>query len=72
MEAAQQKPKRAKIVIQDKYMHDVELKSLLQSGDYETKTREWSKLPDDHQTWTAWKTTFREVYLAKRRAKVAR
>ena len=40
MEAAQQKPKRAKIVIQDKYMHAVALKLLLQSGEYETETRE--------------------------------
>ena len=34
MEAAQQKPKRAKLVIQDKYMHAVALKSLLHSGYY--------------------------------------
>ena len=72
MEAAQQKSKRAKIVIQDKYMHDVELKLIPQSGEYETKTREWSKLPEDQQTWTAWKTTFREAYVAKRRAESAR
>ena len=36
MEAAQRKSKRAKIVINDKYLHDVALKSLLQSGEYET------------------------------------
>ena len=42
MEAAQQKSKRAKLVIQDKYMQDVVLKLLPQSGDYETETREWS------------------------------
>ena len=44
MEAAQRKSKRAKLVITDEYMHAVELKSLLQSGEYETETREWSKL----------------------------
>ena len=32
MESAQRKSKRAKLVIQDKYMHDMALKSLLQSG----------------------------------------
>ena len=47
MEAAQQKPKGAKLVIHDKYIHTVALKLLLQSGEYETETREWSKLPDD-------------------------
>ena len=34
MEAAQRKSKRAKLVINDEYMHDVALKYLLQSGDY--------------------------------------
>ena len=53
-------------------MHAVALKLLLKSGEYETKTREWSKLPDDQQTWTAWKMTFREAYVAKRGAEDAR
>ena len=65
MEVAQQKSKQAKLVIHDKYMHAVALKSLLQSGEYETETWEWSKLPDDQQTWTAWKVTFQEAYAAK-------
>ena len=51
MEAAQRKSKRAKIVINDEYLHAVALKYLLQSGEYETKTREWSKLLEDKQTW---------------------
>ena len=72
MKAAQRKSKQAKLVIQDEYMHTVALKLLLHSGEYETKTREWSKLPDDQQTWTAWKTTFREAYVAKRRAEAAK
>ena len=42
MEAAQQKSKRAKLVICDEYMHAVALKSLPRSGEYETETREWS------------------------------
>ena len=46
MEAAHRKSKQAKLVIQEEYMHDVALKLLLQSGEYETKTREWSKPPD--------------------------
>ena len=37
MEAAQQKYNQAKLVIHDKYMHTVALKSLLQSDEYETK-----------------------------------
>ena len=41
MEAAQHKCKRAKIVINDEYLHAVALKSILQSGEYETETREW-------------------------------
>ena len=41
MEAVQLKYEREKIVIQDEYMHAVALKSLLRSGDYGTKTREW-------------------------------
>ena len=45
MEAAQRKHKREKLVIHDEYMHAVALKLLLQSGEYETETREWSKLP---------------------------
>ena len=47
MESAQRKSKRAKLVIHDKYMHAVALKSLLRSGEYETETRDWSKLPED-------------------------
>ena len=50
MEEAQRKPKRAKLVINDEYMHAVALKLLLQSGEYETETLEWSKLPEDKQT----------------------
>ena len=33
--------------------------------------REWSKLPENQQTWTAWKTKFREAYVAKRHTKAA-
>ena len=40
MGVAQRKSKRAKLVIQDEYMHVVALKLLLQSGEYETETRE--------------------------------
>ena len=65
MEAAQQKYKRTKLEIQDEYMNSVALKLLLKSGEYETETREWLKLPDDQQTWLAWKTTFMEVYVVK-------
>ena len=56
VEAAQRKSKREKLVINNKYLHAVALKSLLQSGEYETETREWSKLPEDEQTWAEWKT----------------
>ena len=72
MEAAQRKSKRAKLVINDEYLHTVALKSLLQSEEYETETREWSKLPEDKQTWEDWKTTFRAAYDAKRRSEAAR
>ena len=72
MEAAQRKSKREELEIQDKCMHAVVLNSLLKSGEYETKTREWSKLPDDQQTWTARKTSCREAYVANSRAKAAR
>ena len=51
MEAAQRKLKRAELVINDEYLHDVALKSLLQSGDYEIETREWSKLLEADQKW---------------------
>ena len=71
MEAAQRKSKRAKLEIQDNYMHAVALKSLLKSVECETETREWSKLPDYQQTWRAWKTTFRGSYVAKRQAEAA-
>ena len=71
MGAAQHKSKRAKLVINDKYRHAVALKSLLQSGEYETETREWSKLPEDKQTWSDWKTTFHAAYVAKRRSEAA-
>ena len=67
MEAAKRKSKRAKLVINGEYLHAVALKSLFQSGKYETETREWSKLPEDEQTWVEWKTTFRAAYVAKRR-----
>ena len=40
MEAAQRNSKRAKLVINDEYLHAVALKSLLQSGEYETDSRE--------------------------------
>ena len=72
MEAAQRKSKRAKLVINDKYLHAVALKSILQSGEYETETREWSKLPEDKQTLADWKTTFCAAYVAKRRSEAAR
>ena len=72
MEAAQQKYKRTKLEIQDEYMNSVALKLLLKSGEYETETREWLKLPDDQQTWLAWKTTFMEVYVVKWRSEAAR
>ena len=67
MEVAQRKSKRAKLVINDEYLHAVALKSLLQLVEYETETREWSKLPEADQTWKDWKTTFRAAYIAKRR-----
>ena len=72
MEAAQRKPKRAKLVINDEYLHAVALKSLLQSGEYETETREWSKLPEADQTWDDWKTTFCAACVAKRRPEAVR
>ena len=58
MEAAKRKSKHAKLVINYEYLHAVVLKSLLQSVEYETETREWSKLPEADQTWEDWKTTF--------------
>ena len=58
METAQRNSKRAKLVINDKYLHDVAQKLLLQSSEYEPETREWSKLPEDKQTWKDWKTMF--------------
>ena len=64
MEAAQLKYKREKLVINDEYLHDVALKYLLKSGEYETETREWSKLPEEKQTWADWKTMFCAVYVA--------
>ena len=72
MEVEQRKSKRAKLVIHDEYMHAVALKLLLQPGEYETETQEWSKLLGDEQTWLEWKTPFREAYVAKRRAEAAR
>ena len=71
MEADQRKSKQAKLVIQDEYMHAGALKLLLQSGEYKIETREWSKIPDDQQTWTAQKANFREAYVAKIRAEAA-
>ena len=50
MEVAQSKSKRAKLVINNKNLHAVALKLLLQSGEYETETREWSKLLEDKKT----------------------
>ena len=44
----------------------------MQSGEYETENREWSKLPEDKQTWEDWKTTFRAAYVAKRISEAAR
>ena len=51
MEAAQRKSNRAKLIINDEYLHAVALKLLLQSGEYETENREWSKIPEEKQTW---------------------
>ena len=72
MEVAQRKSKRAKLVINDEYLHAVALKLLLQSGEYKTETREWSKLPEANQTWEDWKTTFRAAYVVKRRSEAVR
>ena len=71
MEAAQRKSKRSKLVINDEYLHAVALKSLLQSGEYETETWEWLKLPEEKQTWADCKTTFRAAYVVKRRSEAA-
>ena len=71
-EAAQRKSKRAKLVINDEYLHAVALKSLLKSGEYETETREWLKLPEDEQTWSDWKTMFCGAYVSRRRSDAAR
>ena len=72
MEAAQRKSKRAKLVINDEYLHAVTLKSPPQLGEHKTETREWSKIPEDNQTWEDWKTTFRAANAAKRRSEAAR
>ena len=72
MEEAQRKSKRAKLVINYEYLHAVALKSLLQPGEYEAETREWSKLPEADQTWDEWKTTFRAAYVTKRRSEAVR
>ena len=72
MEVTQRKSKWAKLVIQDEYIHPVAMKLLIQSGEYEIETRECSKLLDEQQTRTEWKSTFREVYLEKRQAEAAR
>ena len=72
MEAAQRKSKSVKLVINDDYLHSVALKLLLQSGDYKTETREWSKLLEEKQTWPEWKITFRVAHVAKRRAEAAK
>ena len=45
MEEVHRKSKREKLVINDEYIHAVALKLLLQSGEYETETWKWSKLP---------------------------
>ena len=50
MEAAQQKSKRSKLVIHEKYVQAVALKFLLEPGEYKTETREWLKLPEDQKT----------------------
>ena len=72
MEAAKRKSKHGKLVINDEYLHAVALKLLLQSGEYEKETREWSKLPEDKQTWEDWKTTFLAADVTKRRSEAAR
>ena len=72
MEAAQHKSKQEKLVINAEYLHAVALKSLLRSGEYETETREWLKLPEAEQKWEDWKTTFRAAYVAKRRSEAVR
>ena len=72
IESAHQKSKREKLVIHYEYMHAGALKPLLQSSEYETETWEGLKLPEDQKTWAAWKTTFQEAYVEKRRAEAAR
>ena len=71
-EAAQRNSKCAKLVINDENLHAVALKSLLQSGEYETETWEWSKIPEADQTWEDWKTMFCAAYVAKRRSEAVR
>ena len=48
------------------------MKSLLQSGEYETETQEWPKLPEADQTWDDWKTTFHAAYVVKRCSEAVR
>ena len=47
------------------------MKYLLQPGEYETETQEWSKIPEEEQAWAEWKTTFRAAYVAKQRSEAA-
>ena len=58
MEAAQRKSNCAKLVINDEYLHTVALKSLLQSGEYETETWEWPKAPENNKPGRTGKPRF--------------
>ena len=58
MEAAHRKSKHAKLIINDDYLHAVALKYLLQSGEYKTETRYWSKLLEGEKTGRTEKLRF--------------
>ena len=59
---------RASMIITDEHVMYISSCAVLASGNYNTKCKQWNKLPLDHRTWFAWKTTFRDGNASRIRA----
>ena len=49
------------MTITDEQVMDIASRTVLVSGNYDTKFKQWNKLPSDQHTWFTWKTTFRDA-----------
>ena len=53
------------MTITDEQVMDIASRAILASSDYDTKYKQWNKLPPDQRTWFVWNTTFCDANLTR-------